>query len=385
MDTTKFFESIKHVLEIENEKIKQADMRGENYNIFDVVNLTTDEVKLHSSFIADLLSPLGKHGLGTKPLELFLEIIGISADKDDLSDCLVKREHHIGPISEDYSEGGNIDILIRLPKQIIVIENKIYAGDQPKQMVRYKNFAKRSNHKLLYLTLDGHEPSESSRCEMQTDVDYTCISYADEISRWLEKCKALTINRPLIREILQQYIKTIQSLTYTSMNESNKESLFSKMDEYPEVVKAIISEEWYYRYHIVHTYIIKPLKEWCKNKGFEWYEDEGFKNQGKYTGFGFHPTEWKRMIAVEFSGSNFSGADYGVWDPEGKLENMPLILGNDSTKSWPYGWENLGKFSNWGINIATEIISGEVVKFLISKFEQLYSDIVANPKKFPMN
>ncbi len=38
--------------------------RGELFNIFNVLDLRTNEVRTHSAFIAELLNPDGNHGLG---------------------------------------------------------------------------------------------------------------------------------------------------------------------------------------------------------------------------------------------------------------------------------------------------------------------------------
>ena len=62
---------------VEREKIQQEEKRkrGENFNIFNVLGLSTSEVRLHSAFLAELLNPNGDHGLGYKFLEAFLSII----------------------------------------------------------------------------------------------------------------------------------------------------------------------------------------------------------------------------------------------------------------------------------------------------------------------
>ena len=48
------------------------------YNLFEVLRLSHDEVRLHSRVVADLLNPLGRHQLGAKPLESFLILAGIA-------------------------------------------------------------------------------------------------------------------------------------------------------------------------------------------------------------------------------------------------------------------------------------------------------------------
>lgn len=96
MKYEQFFGTINYLLSIAKEKDRQALIRGENYNVFDIIGLTTNEVKLHSSFIADLLNPNGLHGLGIKPLKHFFEILKLQLTDEDLLSAEVIKEYHIG-------------------------------------------------------------------------------------------------------------------------------------------------------------------------------------------------------------------------------------------------------------------------------------------------
>jgi len=66
---------------MENEKIKHlpnqggsllksynkiAKETGENFNIFTVMGMQSNEVKTHSAIIGELLNPKGSHGLGER-------------------------------------------------------------------------------------------------------------------------------------------------------------------------------------------------------------------------------------------------------------------------------------------------------------------------------
>lgn len=129
--------------------------------------------------------------------------------------------------------GVAILILVKIKDYYTAIENKINAGDQPKQLLRYKNFIKRNPHTLLYLTLDGHEPSEDSSCGLKSKTDYQCISYGVEMHKWLQEILVLSINRPLVRETIQQYLKVIRKLTNQDMEEIDRTELFKAMDRNP--------------------------------------------------------------------------------------------------------------------------------------------------------
>lgn len=56
---------------IDDYKTKEKD--GLLFNIFEILDRTTDEVKCHSAFIAELLDPKGEHGQSSKFLKLFFD------------------------------------------------------------------------------------------------------------------------------------------------------------------------------------------------------------------------------------------------------------------------------------------------------------------------
>ena len=51
--------------------------RGESFNIFNTIGLWSEEVRLHSAFIGELLNPNGSHGASFLFLKAFLEVMGI--------------------------------------------------------------------------------------------------------------------------------------------------------------------------------------------------------------------------------------------------------------------------------------------------------------------
>lgn len=127
------------------EQRKEKFERGENYNIFYDLGFMSDEVHLHSMFLANLLNPKGSHGQRGKFLEAFLKMLqksfpAISADRLvlDTANASVEVEKYIGRQTDN--EGGRIDIYLTDGKHSIIIENKIYAVDQHHQMLRYWNY-----------------------------------------------------------------------------------------------------------------------------------------------------------------------------------------------------------------------------------------------------
>jgi len=158
-----------------------ARQSGHDFNIFQILGVESDELS-HSRMLASLLDPDGLHGKGDLFLRLFLETAGIH--NFNTTSAAVTTEKYIGRVDFEQDTGGRIDIVItgKNSQRPIIIENKIYAEDQGKQLVRYRNAYK--NPILLYLTPDGNEASKQSAGAGK--VKYTPVSYQSHICRWLE-------------------------------------------------------------------------------------------------------------------------------------------------------------------------------------------------------
>jgi hypothetical protein len=201
-----FFELVK--------AIKEAHLKPETFNLFTVLRSDSDEVRLHSRFLRALLDTQGEHTCGDEFLRAFLIELGVT--EFDCNDI------------EVFNEYQNIDVYVKnRAKQVIILENKIYAGDQPKQLSRYYNVAKEEGCKdqniwILYLTLDGDEPEKQSFEEIpetfRSSPNYKCISYKYFIKPWLNKCLRIAALSPAIRESIAQYTELISKLTGTNQS-----------------------------------------------------------------------------------------------------------------------------------------------------------------------
>lgn len=215
----KLLNEIGKLVVAQNERTKERYSHGELFNVFNILGLESKEVRLHSALLAELLRPNGMSGVGNAFQKAFLAILGLP--ENYIVDGKVSVELSIG-ITTD-TEGGRIDIIMEDGNHAIIIENKIYAQDQPAQLLRYTNFARDNyphGYRLLYLTLDGKEARDDSA----QGCPYQCISYKNEISKWLEECARISFDRPLVRETIRQYINLIKQLTNQSMGtlEDNK-------------------------------------------------------------------------------------------------------------------------------------------------------------------
>lgn len=204
-----------------------AEYTGENFNVFDILGVYQHELK-HSAFIGNLLNVKGKHGQKDVFLKLFIdEIKDISENNVSLEDFITAQsraiiEMHDGRVNLADDEGGRIDIFITDGRNELLIENKIWAGDQEKQLSRYY----RANRFIIYLTLDGKEPGLASCGDLKLGEQFICVSYKEHIVNWLEKCIKEMANKPIIRETLNQYLYLVKQLTnQTPNNKMAKEIL----------------------------------------------------------------------------------------------------------------------------------------------------------------
>lgn len=323
------------------EQRKEKFERGESFNIFNDLGFMSDEVHLHSMFLANLLNPKGSHGQRGKFLEAFLKMLQksfpvISADslEIDITNASVEVEKYIGRQTD--LEGGRIDIYLSDGKHSIIIENKIYAGDQHHQLLRYWNYGlsrkgddTEKSFVLIYLTLDGCSPSKESLGEDLKENDIVCLSYKSDIRGWLDRCVELASRTPLVRETINQYISTIDILTNNVM-EDNKELLdiLCKEENLDAVFDIIDSKENLIN-HIINDEFIPKLKALAEDKGLQiggnykrnWLSDI-------YAGAHFQKAGWKYFnLAFQFEHKGLNGLIFGfVCKGNDKRSDIPASI-----------------------------------------------------------
>lgn len=153
----RFFDELAPRLETARELERELDTHlARRFNVFDY--LRTDELGI-SRVVADLLNPEGKHGQGPLFLKLML-------DACDLSDHahLDARSAVTVDVEKTIKDDRRLDICVRIDDYCLAIENKPYAGDQPRQVVDYLAWLRRNFEKyaLIYLSPSGEPPSPGS-------------------------------------------------------------------------------------------------------------------------------------------------------------------------------------------------------------------------------
>lgn len=264
------------------------DATGERFNMFRLLGVNHYE-NMHSAILAEFLNPKGSHGLKSKFLETFIKqlIIPESFKDFNFENAKVKTE---APTDGN----GRIDIFIYDDiGHVLIIENKIYAGDQWEQLKRYDQFANQKygklNYGIFYLTLLGTAPSENSA----GGVDYTQISYANDIIKWLEQCVNLSARFPIVRETLNQYINHLKQLTNQDMDKKNQEELVEILSKSDNIESAIKISE-----NIIQVKF-EILKNMAKYIAAECSVE--FIVDPNSIGIGFFKKEWKQGSGIWFA------------------------------------------------------------------------------------
>lgn len=384
------FDFLKEINCILQKDEREAEIQKQNrdcFNLFNVLNLRTNEL-IHSSMLAELLNPYGCHGKGNLFLQKFLSIWDFEF-KIDVDTVSVSTEYNIGPITKNFSSGGRIDILITDARNhAIIIENKINAVDQKNQLRRYASFAKASKleYAIIYLTLDGHEPSEASIGKNFND-DYVMFSYQEDILPWLDECKdECTIGSTLYGSI-NQYSQCLRKLL-NLMNKDNEKRLLEIATEKENIesVLTLFANENSIKKKIVNEFVEKLCNK-AQELGFETDIDDGFGEE-KETFITFSlpaiSNKWALFIGTDkcnakdmyYCISLIEGASSKIKKTD--LQNIPhLWKVYDQDKSMPCGWSFLwsesgekhsGEWYNWyAIETLQAMIDGRLLKYITDK------------------
>ena len=193
------------LLEEENE-IRRRN--APDFNIFSFLNFERDEL-FHSNFLSYLFDPRKSHEQGFLFLRTFFDTIKNSKDKPQVPDFDLTKG--IWFIHREYSfNQGRFDIVLRNNdlSALYVIENKVDAPDQHRQLERYGDYLRLSKNKyfnqgLFFLTKEGDSSFTSN------NSTYYRISYHSDIKNWL--ITALPqIEAETVRGTVRQYINLIE-------------------------------------------------------------------------------------------------------------------------------------------------------------------------------
>lgn len=360
---------VRRITDIDRQRHAEARKRGECYNVFSVLGVQNVELS-HSAFLAALLDPNGDHGMQDAFLKAFIGSVvhGSSNLPLDTATATVATEYYTG--------NGRIDLLITdSNRHTIIIENKIWANDQPAQLQRYSEYASQyySNYLLLYLTLDGKEPTDQSK---GTQTDYQCISYRNDIINWLRQCTQLAFDKPRVRETILQYINLLQQLTNQNTMEQTKDQLIQLLTEKDNFGSACAIAD---NMPAVKQYLVEiTLREQLQDDRYEIIEST--YDRGNYGGISLRPKGWKHCyIKFEFEISHGTNdLCYGIVDEQGILKEQPSIEGyEEKTDLWPVS-KYMSRYRYWDNAIFLDIHSGAVAREFQSRIAELLSLVETN-------
>lgn len=342
-------------------------IKGENFNVFRILDLKEYEVRTHSAFIAELLDPKGSHNLNDTFLLLFLDLLQKKKDDDETwvnakietmnssNNFIVDKEKYIGVKTE--TTGGFLDINISSSEMQICIENKINADETNNQLERYNTYLNtipKESKLLIFLTKDGGKSEDKN---LKDGTDYFRLSYKKDLIYWLENCFSASANYPIVRETLKQYIILIKNITNQINSLEMKEEIHSVI--FNNIIGAeIISKEYDNAIEVLSDRFKKDIKDRLLLKGIVPHPDDISlkKSNNKYSSIWIKTPN--KTIGIESfigkgheKGALFIGlVDFKrsqakenyiyhwwlrntierIWDREQLLEKLQLYVNSDS-------------------------------------------------------
>lgn len=375
---------IRDIVQKEKDDRECQKQNGNSFNLFNVLNIKTDEL-IHSLMIASLLDPHADHGKGCLFLQKFLNIwdFGFVLDTRTTS---VTTEYEIGTLNSSSTRGGRIDILITdAHNHAIIIENKINAQDQKNQLKRYANFAKSSKfeYTIIYLTLDGHEPSELSTGKNFSE-DYVMFSYQEDILPWLDKCKEACVAGSALHNSISQYSQCLRKIL-NLMNKDNEDRLLEIATQKENIasVLALFANENTIKRKVIDAFV-EELCDKARELGFETCIDEGFcEEKETFITFSIPSQSDKWALFIGTNKRNAKDMYYCISSMEGALSkikkadlmNIPHLWRTfDQDNNTPCGWSFLwsesgkkysGKWYDWhDTETQQAMVDGRLLKYI---------------------
>ena len=349
----------------EQERLKKEKEEGKRFNVFSALNMCSDEMRLHSRLLATLLNPKASHGLGNEFLKLFLIALGLP--EDYITYCKEQIvERTIGEVTE--TTGGRIDIILEDRGHAVIIENKIYAGDQPNQLLRYYNYGVKTfgenNFKLVYLTLYGSDPSPYSLGGEH--FEFIKLSYAQDILKLLEDFVPTQPQKP-VHSTIEDYITIIKQLTDQDMDTEYQQSIINEAidEKYIDVTSELLLLQKQIGDKLIKDHIIEPLK------------DLGFKERQDDNGALWRDLNESYAIVIKTDDRTYWREVWIGISPKNGYEQPSKKLDcftDEPTSNYPYGWSWISDNANNNWHNPTQypaIRNKEVLRWIEKKISEI--------------
>lgn len=167
----------------------------------------------HSSILAELLNPLGRHGLGRSFLDAFLKEIECNETFEDVT---IQTEMPVQRILTDGSGPRRIDICIinNYNNDVVIIENKL--NNAKEQYRQLEDYEAGSNYKgfnvVKTVCLQGNNPND-----IGADIDLSIMHLAELLDKVCGNCFELKSYITLLKnmglkEKMNEEVKKLLSL-----------------------------------------------------------------------------------------------------------------------------------------------------------------------------
>ena len=203
------------------EAMKAKKASAPDYNLFSILKLNFAEVILHTPILANLLDPAASHAQGLLFYNLFIQTCLNYTQQERF---LKIAPYELKVYNECRNPYGQMDIFLYScnphNRFAIIIENKIWAKDQYRQLYRYYQYAREAlglqpeQICLIYLNPTGRDPDTWGLNDVeQTELNavLTKISYKNHLAAFLQTASCENIPENVKQTILQYHL-TIKSV-----------------------------------------------------------------------------------------------------------------------------------------------------------------------------
>ncbi|EAC1839496.1 PD-(D/E)XK nuclease family protein [Campylobacter lari] len=263
---------IEELLRVNNKFEENAKKGMSDINIFEALGVEYKE-NYHSKFIAYLIDPHGDHYQEFFVNE-FLKKLGRYTKAKKFKN-LTAHDIEIVETEACVKDNRRIDILISLKdKRYIIIENKLYAKDQPNQLKDYVKHIKEKvkniddfHENILTIYLHKNEDTEPSKYSLGTkngfkindDLIYDSndkkMSFYLKmdykwIKEWINACIGVCENKVKNNEIDKKFKNDMQNVIFT-------------LNQYKNILEWYVTDEYVARDYVLN--FLKENKENLKN------------------------------------------------------------------------------------------------------------------------
>jgi hypothetical protein len=213
-----------------------------DYSLMNALLKKIDEVHLHSNFIYSMINPRGNHYCDSNFLNIFLD----SINESSFIDIDNARTH---------KEKGKIDLLVEDGEHYLIIENKLSAVDQPRQISRYihyiiEKYLDKDDEKIhekirvVYLSEYKATPSQKSESIIGFELKDGALTRNDEsVSELTLPKRGTKINFNRVQHSNQLYKWVEESKKYLA-GKPNNEMLIYAFEEYRLILERLKSNNW---------------------------------------------------------------------------------------------------------------------------------------------